>query len=72
MVIGLTLGSVASGRVVKNGMLESEFRMCHNALGDDVDFHPSIALNGMMTMRLQRLHFSSKVRPLTLAMSWPH
>jgi hypothetical protein len=27
---------------------------------------------GMMTMRLHRLHFSSKRWPRTFAMSWPH
>jgi hypothetical protein len=31
-----------------------------------------MALNGMMTMRLHRLHFSSKAWPLTFAISWPH
>jgi hypothetical protein len=28
--------------------------------------------NGMMTMRLHRLHFSSNRCPRILAMSWPH
>jgi hypothetical protein len=31
-----------------------------------------MALNEMMTMRLQRLHFSSKARPRTLAINCPH
>lgn len=26
----------------------------------------------MTTMRLHRLHFSSRLWPLTFAMSWPH
>lgn len=34
--------------------------------------HPSIDVKGMTTIRLQRLHFSSKPWPRTLAMSWPH
>jgi hypothetical protein len=31
-----------------------------------------MALKGMITMRLQRLHFSSKAWPLIFAISWPH
>jgi hypothetical protein len=42
------------------------------AVGVAVDLHPSMALNGMTTMRLHRLHLSSNVWPLTFAMSWPH
>jgi hypothetical protein len=38
----------------------------------DAEAHPLMALNGMMTMRLQRLHFSSKARPRTLAINCPH
>lgn len=34
--------------------------------------HPSIEENGMTTMRLQRLHFSSSPSPRTLAISCPH
>lgn len=33
---------------------------------------PSIEVNGMTTMRLQRLHLSSRPCPRTLAMSCPH
>jgi hypothetical protein len=35
-------------------------------------FHPSMEEKGMTTMRLQRLHFSSKRWPRTFAMSCPH
>jgi hypothetical protein len=38
----------------------------------DGDVQPSMALNGMKTMRLHRLHLSSSPRPRNLAMSWPH
>jgi hypothetical protein len=34
--------------------------------------HPSMDEKGMMTMRLHRLHFSSKRWPRTFAISWPH
>ena len=34
--------------------------------------HPSIEEKGMTTMRLHRLHFSSRLWPLTFAMSCPH
>ena len=34
--------------------------------------HPSMDEKGMTTMRLHRLHFSSKCWPRTFAMSWPH
>jgi hypothetical protein len=34
--------------------------------------HPSMDEKGMMTMRLHRLHFSSKRWPRIFAMSWPH
>lgn len=34
--------------------------------------HPSIAVNGITTMRLHRLHFSSRPCPRTFAMSCPH
>ena len=34
--------------------------------------HPSIEEKGMTTMRLHRLHFSSKLWPLTFAINWPH
>jgi len=33
---------------------------------------PSIEVKGMMTMRLHRLHFSSKPCPHTLAINCPH
>ena len=33
---------------------------------------PSIEVKGMTTMRLQRLHLSSRPCPRTLAMSCPH
>ena len=33
---------------------------------------PSIEVNGMTTMRLQRLHLSSRPCPRTFAMSCPH
>jgi len=39
---------------------------------DETVLHPSMDEKGMMTMRLQRLHFSSSPRPQTFAMSCPH
>lgn len=39
---------------------------------DATVLHPSMEENGMMTMRLQRLHLSSRPRPQTFAMSCPH
>jgi hypothetical protein len=70
MVTGLTLDSVVSGHLVN--ILVCECELFHNPLGGDAGFHPSIVLKGMITMRLQRLHFSSNAWPLTLAISWPH
>lgn len=44
----------------------------HEMVLADRSVQPSIAVKGMMTIRLHRLHFSSKPVPRTLAMSWPH
>lgn len=44
----------------------------HNWLDDGTALHPSMEEKGMTTMRLHRLHFSSKLWSRTFAMSWPH
>jgi hypothetical protein len=44
----------------------------HDRFDVEMVFHPSIEEKGMTTMRLHRLHFSSKLWSRTFAMSWPH
>lgn len=44
----------------------------HKTVLGDNPVHPSMAANGIMTIRLHRLHFNSRPAPFTLAMSWPH
>jgi len=44
----------------------------HKAVLGDSPVHPSMAENGIMTIRLHRLHFNSRPAPFTLAISWPH
>lgn len=48
---------------------KASFRATNHAV---TVLQPSIEVNGITTMRLQRLHFSSRPCPQTLAMSWPH
>jgi hypothetical protein len=44
----------------------------HSRVGDGTVLHPWMEEKGMTTMRLHRLHFSSRLWPLTFAISWPH
>ena len=54
---------------LRNDTSNASFRDMNH---DSIVPHPSIEENGMITMRLQRLHFSSSPSPRTLAISWPH
>ena len=50
----------------------SESLLSHSRLADGTFLHPWIEEKGMTTMRLHRLHFNSKLWPLTFAINWPH
>ena len=53
-----------------SALKESMQHLLHDDAG--VVVHPSIEANGMMMIRLQRLHLSSNPLPRTLAISCPH
>jgi len=69
---GRTRDSTVSGQVDTFLHEISERASFHKGLHDGTVLHPSIEEKGMTTMRLHRLHFSSRLWPLTFAMSWPH
>jgi hypothetical protein len=70
---GQTRDSTVSGHLISIRLrLDdiSESLLSHSRL--DALRHPWIEAKGMTTMRLHRLHFSSKLWPLTFAINWPH
>ena len=73
MVMGWTRDALVSGRIDRNDYkVDGQLKLLHRAFSDEDAVHPSIALNGMITMRLHRLHFNSRALPLTFAINWPH
>jgi hypothetical protein len=73
MVMGLTRDAMVSGRVDRDDCkVDSQFDFLHRAFRDGDAVQPSIAWNGMITMRLHRLHFNSRALLLTFAINWPH
>jgi len=72
---GQTRDSTVSGHLISIELCLddiSESLLSHRRLDDGRFLHPWIDEKGMTTMRLHRLHFSSKLWPLTFAINWPH